>query len=777
MTVTNLMKFNTMKNIVLVCLLLVLNIGLSFGNIQTITNPPSTSNQAAKQPFLTTSVKDDNLFLNIPHQLLETPMLFVRYDQTKVRKFMQVKWSLHKDKILLKIPPIYSSAGNILPLKPDLPFSENILCIFPLEHQKDYKDTYTVNITNLVLNQNIEWIPDFKESLVPEITMLMDTKDMESEVIIQTQRGLVLNQSKVSIPIFYGFCALPKPMESRRYDYRMGFVNELRTLKNFDTNNRIANIIRWRLQKTNKDQVVSFPIKPITFLMSPEIPKKWRSYIKAGIEEWLTAFEAAGFKNAIIVKEVESLSDWELYSINNSIVHWGQKRYIRGFEDHEGSTVSNIIDHRSGEILRADIHLGSSLKSLTERYFVRAAPLDKRAQTFPFPDDLLGSLIQELTAHEAGHAFGIMDGNFGEYSYPFEKMNDVKWLETMGYTPSVMNYTRYNNIVQPEDSISPSLLIKKVGPTDIYNIQWAYFEFPEEITKKKKVATMENMVRLQDTVPWYRYNNAQFEIIGPAASNEVVETTDPVKSTKSALKNIQRAIALLPSVCSDQNDNARLERLYKKALELWLDHMKHVLTLIGGYDIHYKSINQPGKLYTPINWEVQKVALDFLIKNAFDPPHWLTKPEFESRTKYSTHPDYVLSYQQQLLFDMLDAARFKRLNYLETLSDHKGSVRAYLSKLQTGLFKELSGNGGNENRRKQEIQKTYIDMLAIVLEKERMTFDAESQYFDYSDYLKGEIMEQLMILKADIEIWVNKNKDAATIGHWQLCLNKLKTVI
>ncbi|MBA6153095.1 zinc-dependent metalloprotease [Gelidibacter maritimus] len=766
-----------MKNIALICLLIGLNIKLSFGNIQTIIDPSSTSEQAAKQPFLTTLMKNGDLFLNIPHQLLDTPMLFVRYDQSMERKFMQVEWSLHKDKILLKVPPIHSSAGNILPLKPNLALSENILSIFPVEPQKNYKDIYTVNITNLVLNQVIEWTSDFTESIVPQISMLMDVKGLENEVIIKTQRGIILNQSKVSIPVFFGFCALPKPMESRRYDYRMGFFTELATVKNFDTNNRIANITRWRLQKKNKDQLISVPIKPITFLMSPEIPKKWRPYIKAGIEEWLPAFKAAGFNNAIVVKEVESLDNWALHSISNSVVHWGQKRYLRGFEDSRGSTISKIIDHRSGEILKADIHLGSSLKSLTDNYFIRVGPMDKRSQKFPFPDDLLGSLIQELTAHEAGHAVGIMDGNFGEYSYPFEKMNDVKWLDTMGYTPSVMNYTRYNNIVQPEDSISPSLLIKKVGPADIYNIEWAYTEFSKSISENEKEETLEGMVRLQDSIPWYRYNNTLFEIIGPAASNEVVETKDPVRSTNMALKNIKRVIALLPIVCSDQKDNARLERLYKKTLKLWWNHMKHVLTLIGGYDIHYKSINQPGKLYTPINWKIQEEALDFLLENVFDPPHWLTEPEFEVRTMYSTYPDYVVSYQQQLLIDMLDAARFKRLNYLETLSDHKGSVRDYLTKLQTGLFKELSGNVVAKNRRKQEIQKTYIDMLVMVLEKKRMTFDAESKYFDYPDYIKGHIMEQLLILKAEIVGWLNNNKDAPTVGHWEFCLKKLNTLL
>ncbi|MCK0125239.1 zinc-dependent metalloprotease [Gelidibacter sp. F2691] len=767
-----------MKNIILVGLLILLNIGLSFGNIRTNADPSSASEQAVKQPFLTTFIKGDDLFLNIPHQLLDIPMLFVRYDQNQMKRYLQVEWSLDGNKILLKISPIHSSAGNVLPLKPKLALSENVLSVFSLKQQQDKNDIFTINITDLVLNQLIEWNPGFTENIVPQITRLIDTKVLEDEVIIKTQRGLVLEQSKVAVPVFFGFCALPKAMNSRRHDYRMGFTNELRDMeKNFNTYNMIANISRWRLLKKNNDQKISTPLKPLILIMSPQIPKKWQPYVKAGIEEWLPAFEAAGFKNAIVVKEVESLNDWELHSINNSIVYWAQERYIRGFENSKGSTVTNIIDYRTGEILRSDILLGSSLESLAEEYFVRVASLDKRAQKFPFPDDLQGSLIQQLTAHEMGHALGIIDGNFGEYSYPLEKMNDVKWLDTMSYTPSVMNYTRYNNIVQPEDSISPSLLLQKVGPTDIYNIKWAYTEFPKSITENEKKTALERMVRLQDSVPWYRYNNTSFEIIGPSASNEVVETNDPVRSTKMALKNVERVIALLPSACRDQKDNARLERLYKKILELWGNHMKHVLTLIGGYEIHYKSINQSGNLYDPIDWEVQEEALDFLLENVFNPPHWLIEPKFEPRIKYSTYPDYIISYQQQILLDMLDAARFKRLNYLETLSHHKGSVQAYLSKLQTGLFKEINSNAGNRNWRKQEIQKTYIDMLVIAVKKERMTFDAESQYFDYTDYLKGHIIEQLIILKADIEHWVNKNKDAADFGHWMLCLNKLKTVI
>ena len=41
------------------------------------------------------------------------------------------------------------------------------------------------------------------------------------------------------------------------------------------------------------------PIKPIVYYLDPATPLKWHKYFKMGIEDWNTAFEKAGFKNAI----------------------------------------------------------------------------------------------------------------------------------------------------------------------------------------------------------------------------------------------------------------------------------------------------------------------------------------------------------------------------------------------------------------------------------------------------------------------------------------------
>ncbi|WP_422351011.1 zinc-dependent metalloprotease [Flagellimonas sp.] len=730
--------------------------------------------------FLTSIVKEDQLYLDIPDRLLDTPILFTCQDRMR-RSYMQVVWSRHGDKILLKRQAVTSTAGIILPLKKGIDLLDNVLAILSIESEHTGQGKIRVNITKLLLYQDLDWPQRFGVSFgnpVPQLSVLLGARNMDGEVVIKARRGMIQNKSKVSVPIFYGFSTLGPPMKARKFDYRMGFYPDEKIEANLGQQNALANITKWRLEKKHRDQKMSVPIRPITFLISPDVPKKWRPYIKAGIEEWLPAFESAGFKDALVVQEMDSLNEWQEHSIHTNMVYWNPMKYLRGseYEDY-GGTIGHIIDLRTGEILRADIFMGASVRTVMERYFVRAAPLDARAHQFPFPDELIGQLFQVIAAHEAGHVFGIMDANFGEYCYPWDKMGDSTWLRTMGHTPSVMNYTRSSNIAQVGDSVPPSLLLQRVGPTDRYNIQWGYSEFPEGTSPDDEKEALERMVRWQDSVPWYRFNKNQMEVIGPASSNEVVETNDPVRSTELALKNVEQVIGLLPKVVKDQNDDGRLKRLYGKTIELWNSHMLHVTSLIGGYDIQYKSLNQQGNKYDPIPWKKQMEALDFIMTHALFAPRWLAEPSFQWRTGYSTFPDKILQYQQQLVVGMLTARRLKRIEFLEANPGHIGSVKDYLERLQAGLFKELWGDFGHVTQRRQEIQLTYLDTVISILEQERAIADHESRYFHHSDYSKGLLMQRLLRLKQEIEKVVEKNKGTGIPGHWQLCLRKINSAL
>ena len=725
--------------------------------------------------FVAAKLNHDRLFLQLPQHILEQALLWARIGPSNDYDTKQVVFTRSRDEIFLEERRIWSEIGTWIPLKGTKSVEKNILGIFPI--LETTSDGFQIDVTELLLGSSVAWPHGPDSPPIRDLSRILDIKNMGQEVMVKTNMALIRNGIGESQIVYHSFYDLPEPMEPRPYDYRMPFAMEDFGNINSGTRNFVGSLSRWRLEKKHKDQEPSVPLRPITFVMSPEIPLKWRPYVKAGIEEWLAPLESAGFKDAIRVKEVDTLTDWDRYGLGHSIVRWSVDSKNRMSKDPKGgSSVANVIDLRSGEILKSDILFRSSYESLMDEYFIRCASLDARAQAYPFPDDLLGRLIQSVVAHETGHTLGIKDCNIGEYSYPVGKMGDAFWLEKMGHTPSIMTYARHNNMAQPMEGVPPNLLIQKVGPTDHYFMRWAYTEFPEGMLPREKFDIMERMVRLQDSIPWYRFNNSQYEVIGPAATNEIVETDNPIQGATLGLKNLERAIDLLPKVLQDQTDYARLEQLYGKSLRLWYNTMLHVVSLIGGYEIYYKAAYQSESLYTPIPLEIQDNALDFLTAHAFDPPDWLISPESVDKTRFSTYPDQVLAYQQILVFNLLGPRRLKRLEHMETIDGFHGALKAYLQKFQKGLFMELDGEKINVERRKQGIQMAYIDYLSGAINQERMHYEASKIVSEHSDYARGIMMEQLLALELEIRKKMNKSKNLASLGHWNRCLDKLRDV-
>jgi hypothetical protein len=49
------------------------------------------------------------------------------------------------------------------------------------------------------------------------------------------------------------------------------------------------------MDKWKRGELVE-PVKPIVYYIDPATPKKWRSYLKAGVDDWQKSFEKAGLK-------------------------------------------------------------------------------------------------------------------------------------------------------------------------------------------------------------------------------------------------------------------------------------------------------------------------------------------------------------------------------------------------------------------------------------------------------------------------------------------------
>lgn len=722
--------------------------------------------------FLKTEFDGNRLYLQIPRSVLSDTLLMVCHHDGYRHDYRQVVWTEQGNVILLEAVRATSLTGVTIPI-PDAPKAKSTaLGAFPILKERSNPKALFVDITDLFFEVDLGW--DLGTA-IKDLSYIESTFNLDNETIIRTKRTTGKGQSKRTVAVDFSFFRLPEPMQPRLFDHRVGFfLEDIYDFAKSRPQNILAAITRWRLEKKYPNQDISGPITPITFTLSKDIPEKWRPYVRAGILAWLPPFEAAGFKDAIVVNDpFEGDVGLLENSVNHAMVRWRKLEGVRGFEDGGGSTVSSIIDLRSGEIVKSDIIINSSLQHLADGYFIRCAPLDERAQQYPFPDDLMGELIQSVVSHETGHALGLMDANYGEHAYPLEKLSDHDWLKRMGHTPSIMSYARHNNLPQPEDGIPPSLLVQKVGPLDHYNIRWGYTPFHNTDFREEQ-HFLEQIVREQDTVAWYRYNKGGFEIIGPGFTNELVESDDPIGSTTLAFKNMERTLDILSEINKKEKDFALAERLYGKLLELWRLHLVRVMSMVGGYTVQYKSPSQEGNIYTPIPYAEQMEALDFLLEQALSPPEWLAAPHALKRKRYSTHPDHILEMQTRLLYDLLRFERLKRLEYLENYGTYQGITEKVLEKLQTALFKSFFEAPERTDTRTMALQEIYISRLLKNSERGQPSASAEKNRSVHTARTKALFMAQLIGLRKRVSDNMHRFQTEAARGHAMRLLKLMK---
>jgi hypothetical protein len=223
----------------------------------------------------------------------------------------------------------------------------------------------------------------------------------------------------VTVRQHHSFVALPEPgFVPRPMDPRVGFFG----IEVYDYASPFTGplekrwIARHRLEKQDPSAAISEPVKPLVYYIDNGVPEPIRSALVEGTSWWSQAFEAAGFRNAFIVKVLPP--DADPMDIRYNMVNWVH-RSSRGWSYGE-----TVLDPRTGEIIKGNVRLGSLrirqdvmiagglIPQYDELHDQALSELD--AQTSPSAMAL--ARIRQLAAHEVGHTLGL-DHNMAGSSY------------------------------------------------------------------------------------------------------------------------------------------------------------------------------------------------------------------------------------------------------------------------------------------------------------------------------------------------------------------------
>ncbi|RAJ07967.1 zinc-dependent metalloprotease [Arenibacter echinorum] len=760
-------------------------------------------------------IVDDSHYYEIPDSLFNKEMLMVsRISKTatgigfgggKINTKV-LRWEKLPKKVLLRVVSYDIVAADSLPVNEAVVNSnfEPVLYSFDIKaFKKDSLHPATVIQVNDLFEKDVNALgmpehyrKEYKVSRLDDSRSYISTlKSYPLNIEARHVKTYVASNppsngslGSISIEINNSMILLPEePMKRRYFDKRVGWFARGQVDYGLDAqeSKTVRFLDRWRLEvkegdieKFKNGELVE-PKKPIVYYVDRATPKSWVPFIKQGIEDWQIAFEAAGFKNAILAKDPptpEEDPEWSPEDVRYSVV-----RYLASpIPNANGPHVS---DPRTGEILESDINWYHNVMTLLRNwFFVQTAAINPDARGVAFKEEVMGRLIRFVSSHEVGHTLGLPHNMGSSIAYPVDSLRSASFTKKYGTAPSIMDYARFNYIAQPGDE--GVALMPEIGVYDKYAIGWGYRPILDKSDKEEK-ETLDSWILKHAGNPLYRFGHQQVgDVVDPSSQTEDLGD-DAIKASAYGIENLKR---ITPKLIEWTAENGKeyddLNTMYGQVISQFNRYMGHVSNNIGGVYEHYKTYDQEGAVYTPVVKDHQKNCLLFVQEQLFQTPEWLIVPNIFNKIEYSGSVERIRSLQVRTLENILSLGKLARMIENQTLNGAEAySLLEMMGDLRKGLWSETR-NGNKIDTYRRNLQKAHIERLAYL-----MTAENESKKGDSGGYQKSTPINtgqsdirsvaraELNILRKDLKNAINRTVDPMSKFHLQDAVERIELIL
>lgn len=679
--------------------------------------------------------------------------ILIRFELDKKNEMLMIRM-VHPKPYAPKEDAIYQSVGDN--------FISSLIGGLKIEGASNDSSSYIVKINDLYngtetsLN-NLFSIINLGTSSLPKLSRIEGAKAFDNNVVITSELTTKVTEGTssvyITIVVNSSIVALPQePMAGRFDNNKVGYFTTPQLYFSDKQQALVSKelITRWRLEPKTEDvekymagELVE-PQKPIVFYIDASTPFQWRKYMKQGIEDWQVAFERAGFKNAIIAKEVAMNDTLDMDNIDYSGISYIASPKVNAMGP-------SIYDPRSGEIIGADIIWWHNVMTMLQKWnVIQTGTVNPEARAVVLPEKLMGDAMRFVACHEVGHSLGLRHNMIASAAFPTDSLRSKSFTDKMNSTSSsIMDYARYNYVTQPGDGVTA--LAPHIGPYDIFAIEYGYRWYGKNDPREENDILFDFLSKHQDKL--YKYSEAQDSrgAIDPRAQSEDLGD-DPVKSSLYGIANLKRVVPEIINWTKTGEKGQSYDeagRLYLAIINQWNNYIYHPMANIGGIYMENTIVDDKQLTYKFVEKEKQQESLQFLIDEVLTNLDWLFStdvnnyvfPLQNSPQGYLPNSPSLLQKNAQayVFWDLLDNKRLIRMIENENLNGKNAFTAIELiDKLHRHIFKTTEG-GQIPNAFERGMQKNLVDALILAVSSDatnktsKKMMDENHFLFDHND--------------------------------------------